>query len=251
MKKTKIILFALIALAMSLLLTSCALFGGEGNVEPHEHHLVDDAAIEASCSQYGRTAGKHCTLCDYKEGGETVPLIPHSYVVDVAGKEPTCTESGLSDAVHCTVCNHKEDQKTVAALGHSLVDVKAFAPTCTLGGREVGKKCTACEYVELGEVIPALGHQLVTDTEAIAATCSQPGMTAGMHCSLCDYKVDAVATPKLLHDYVVIEVLEAHCDSYSIVKEHCNICGNEETIAARIGHKFENGTCVYCGDPEQ
>ncbi|MBR1954712.1 MAG: hypothetical protein IKA29_02185, partial [Clostridia bacterium] len=61
------------------------------------HTLVDDPAVEATCTTTGLTAGKHCSVCGTVTVAQTVtPLAAHTVAIDAA-KAPTCTETGLTE----------------------------------------------------------------------------------------------------------------------------------------------------------
>ncbi|MBR2382096.1 MAG: hypothetical protein IKA84_06385, partial [Clostridia bacterium] len=91
---------------------------GETDGEALGHALVTDAAVEATCTATGLTAGEHCTRCDYKLAQEVVPALGHALVTDVA-VEATCTATGLTAGEHCTRCDYKVAQEVVPALGHA------------------------------------------------------------------------------------------------------------------------------------
>ena len=154
--------------------------------DPLGHDLKDNAAVAATCTTAGTTAGKHCTRCDYKEGMETIAALGHD-LKDDAAVAATCTTAGTTAGKHCTRCDYKEGMETIAALGHDLKDDAAVAATCTTDGTTAGKYCTRCDYKEGMETIAALGHDLKDDA-AVAATCTTAGTTAGKHCTRCDYK---------------------------------------------------------------
>ena len=125
--------------------------------DPLGHDLKDDAAVAATCTTAGTTAGKHCTRCDYKEGMETIAALGHD-LKDDAAVDATCTTAGTTAGKHCTRCDYKEGMETIAALGHDLKDDAAVAATCTTAGTTAGKHCTRCDYKEGMETIAALGH---------------------------------------------------------------------------------------------
>ena len=67
------------------------------------HDLKDDAAVAATCTTAGTTAGKHCTRCDYKEGMETIAALGHAWDEGMVTKEATETTQG-SMTYTCTRC---------------------------------------------------------------------------------------------------------------------------------------------------
>ena len=71
--------------------------------DPLGHDLKDDAAVAATCTTAGTTAGKHCTRCDYKEGMETIAALGHAWDEGEVTKEATETTQG-SMTYTCTRC---------------------------------------------------------------------------------------------------------------------------------------------------
>ena len=71
--------------------------------DPLGHDLKDDAAVAATCTTAGTTAGKHCTRCDYKEGMETIAALGHAWDEGKVTKEATETTQG-SMTYTCTRC---------------------------------------------------------------------------------------------------------------------------------------------------
>lgn len=82
------------------------------------HTVTEIAAVEATCTTAGSTAGKYCEVCK-------------KYIVEV---------------------------KTVEALGHKEVEVPAVPATATTAGTTAGKKCSVCnEILEGCQPVAKLG----------------------------------------------------------------------------------------------
>ena len=83
------------------------------------HTEVVDAAVEPTCTEPGKTGGKHCSVCNEVLVAQTeVPAKGHTEVVDAA-VEPTCTEPGKTEGKHCSVCNEiLVAQTEIPAKGH-------------------------------------------------------------------------------------------------------------------------------------
>ena len=155
--------------------------------DPLGHDLKDDAAVAATCTTAGTTAGKHCTRCDYKEGMETIAALGHD-LKDDAAVAATCTTAGTTAGKHCTRCDYKEGMETIAALGHAWDEGKVTKqPTET----ETGVKtftCTRCGETRT-ETMPVIPHVHSYKDVVTAPTCTEKGYTTHT-CACGDSYVD-------------------------------------------------------------
>ena len=209
------------------------------------HTEVTDAAVAATCTTDGKTAGKHCSVCNtvlVKQ--ETIKANGHTEVVDKA-VAPTCTETGLTEGKHCSVCNEVlVEQETVKANGHTEVIDKAVAPTCTETGLTEGKHCSVCnEVLVKQEPVKANGHTEVLD-KAVAPTCTETGLTEGKHCSVCNTVLVKQETIKANgHTEVIDKAVAPTCTETGLTEgKHCSVCNEvlvkQDTVKA-TGHSLE------------
>ena len=148
------------------------------------HTEAIDAAVAATCTATGLTAGKHCSVCGtVLVAQEVISATGHNYNAVVTA--PTCSSNGYTtytcancndsyvadivsalahtpgeeadcvNAQTCTVCG----TELVAAFGHKWQEVPAKAPGRTENGYEAYMACEECGEID-GEivVIPALGE---------------------------------------------------------------------------------------------
>ena len=206
------------------------------------HTAVVDAAVPATCTATGLTAGKHCSVCNTVLIAQTtVPAKGHTEVIDAA-VAPTCTATGLTAGKHCSVCNTVLiAQTTIPAKGHTEVIDAAVSATCTATGLTAGKHCSVCNTVLIAQTtIPAKGHTEVIDA-AVAATCTATGLTAGKHCSVCNTVLIAQTTvPAKGHTEVIDAAVAPTCTATGLTAgKHCAVCNTvliaQTTIPAK-GH---------------
>lgn len=150
-------------------------------VSAKNHTEVIDEAIDATCTEAGKTEGKHCSVCnEILVAQEEVSAKGHTEVIDEA-VAPGCTTVGKTEGKHCSVCNEiLIAQEGLSALGHTEVADEAVAPTCTESGKTEGKHCSVCHEVIVAQnEIEARGHDWVDATAEAPKTCKTCGATEG------------------------------------------------------------------------
>lgn len=124
------------------------------------HTEAEDAAVAATCTTAGKTAGSHCLVCNtIIKAQEEIPATGHSFGKWEKVKAPICMGRGSVKRAY-DICGYIEI-KDIAANGHVwntdyTVDKQ---PTCT----ETGSKsihCRNCREVKDVKAIEALGHTL-------------------------------------------------------------------------------------------
>ena len=142
---------------------------------------------------------------------------------------------------------------TIAFHEHDYVKGDTVAPTCTKPGY-MSYVCSECEHTYRGDEVAALGH----DTElrnAKAATATEKGYTGDEICKVCGVTVKT--------GEVIPELGEEHTHSYTDVvtaptctekgyTTHTCACGEsyKDSYVNALGHKYENGVCVRCGEAD-
>ena len=214
------------------------------------HTVVTDAAVAATCTQAGKTAGSHCKVCNTViKKQETIAAKGHTAVTDAA-VAATCTQAGKTAGSHCKVCNTViKKQETIAAKGHTAVTNAAVAATCTQAGKTAGSYCKVCNtIIKKQETIPAKGHTIVTDA-AVAATCTQAGKTAGSHCKVCNLVVKKQEIiPRKAHNYTS-QITKATTKKNGSISSVCSTCGTKDTSTIYMPKKLElsKKNCEYTG----
>lgn len=126
------------------------------------HKIVIDEAIKPTCTDEGKTEGKHCSVCNeviVKQ--ETIKALGHKWDAGKITKEATCTEDGI---MTFTCENDSTHTKTevIKASGHEWDDgVVTKSPTAKEDGvlTFTCKKCKNTRTI----VIPATGEKSDTD----------------------------------------------------------------------------------------
>ena len=191
------------------------------------HTAVADAAVPATCTATGLTAGKHCSVCNTELVKQTIiPAKGHTEAIDAA-VEPTCTKTGLTEGKHCSVCDTELVKQTIIpAKGHTEVIDAAVEPTCTKTGLTEGKHCSVCDTELVKQmIIPAKGHNEVIDA-AVEPTCTKTGLTEGKHCSVCDTElVKQMIIPAKGHNEVIDAAVEPTLVKTGLSEgKHCSVC---------------------------
>ena len=171
-----------------------------------QHEYVVDDKINPTCTETGKTEGKHCKKCGYvKKEQVEIPASGHK-MTKTEAKTATCTEDGNKAYWTCNTCHnvfsdeHGETETTVAdmaikAKGHTMIMTEAKDATCTEAGNKAYWTCNTCHKVfsdEHGETettvadmaIKAKGHTMIM-TEAKDATCTEAGNKAYWTCNTC------------------------------------------------------------------
>ena len=179
-------------------------------IEKLPHTEAIDPAVEPTCTQSGKTEGKHCSEC----GAITVK------------------------------------QKTLARLGHTYSTYESNGDaTCLADGTETAK-CDRCDVTDTRvQADSKLGHSFTTYQPNGNATCLADG-TETAKCDRCDATEErADEGSKLSHTYNQENIdldgalkSVANCESPAIYYKSC-VCGaisNTETFVggAAVGHSY-------------
>lgn len=94
---------------------------GEKEVLPAlGHEEIIDEEVEPTCTEEGKTEGKHCARCGKAMVEQNcVPALGHEEVIDAEAVEATCLTAGKTAKKHCSRCGEiLSKQEVLPALGH-------------------------------------------------------------------------------------------------------------------------------------
>ena len=165
-------------------------FQKEEPIPSKGHTEVEIAAVDATCTAPGWTAGVECSVCRavLKEP-ERVEMAPHRWgpEQEEETKPATCTEEGLKTYKKiCAVCKKEESRtETFAPNGHTVVYLSEVPATCTKDGKTAGEECSVCGLIlKKQEPIPA-AHTNLVPVSGRPADCTNWGQTEGVRCDNC------------------------------------------------------------------
>ncbi len=125
-------------------------------------NTTDHAAVSATCTKIGYTAGTYCSDCEeWISGHEEIPATNHKNAVNEVAINASCTANGREAGKYCPDCKTwVSGGKEIPATNHkNAVNEAAIAATCSSVGREAGKYCPDCKiWVSGGKEIPVSSH---------------------------------------------------------------------------------------------
>ena len=130
------------------------------------HTEVADAAVAPTCTTAGKTAGKHCSVCNtVLEAQNEVPATGHTYTAVVT--DPTCTENGSK--VETCACG---DVKTteLPATGHADANKDHKCDTCdtTLSEHADADNDSKCDHCGAVVTPPPETGDMISVVAAVA-----------------------------------------------------------------------------------
>ena len=221
-----------------------------------EHIPAVLAAVEASCTEGGLTAGAICKVCKrVLTAQEETPPLGHDWGGWKAAEKATCTEDG-EDARKCSRC-FEEETRIVMALGHVAEAIPAVAATCTEAGKTEGEKCARCgEILTAPKDVPALGHAWSEWRVDAAATCDKDGRESRL-CARCSETETRAIPATGVHTFGDwTETKAPTCVEKGEKTRACAVCGEKQTreVPATGVHTYgewtetKAPTCVEKGE---
>ena len=240
------------------------------SLPPTGHRPTEIAAVPATCTTGGFTAGTECAIC-----GEILtapqPTDPAGHTEESIPAVPaTCTKTGLTEGTKCAVCGEilSAPQETALA-AHTPEVIPAVPAACTTGGLTEGTKCAVCgEILTAPQPTDPAGHTPEV-IPAVPATCTKTGLTEGTKCAVCGEILSAPRTTALAaHTEETIPAVPAACLNPGMTEgTKCAVCGKTLTAPREtpaLGHDFtgyrettpatwrapgvETDACSRCGE---
>ena len=220
--------------------------GEEIPVDPDNHtNIVDDAAVNPTCTETGLTAGSHCADCGAViVAQEEIPALGHDFGEWTVTTEPTCTEAG-EETRYCSRCDATETQP-VEALGHEYT-TETTAPTCTERGFTT-YTCIRGDDSYVADYVDALGHDFGEWTVTTEPTCTEAGEET-RYCSRCD-ATETRPVEALGHNYEAV-VTEPTCTEQGYTTHTCSRCDDSyvDSYVDALGHDYGEWQDVEGGVP--
>ena len=128
------------------------------DIAMRNHDEILDEGIPATCTEAGKTAGSHCSVCGTViTAQQTIKAIGHSWNSGKVTKAATCTAKGVKTYT-CTNCKVSKTED-ISATGHKEVTDAEVPATCTEAGKTAGSHCSVCgTVITAQQTIKATGH---------------------------------------------------------------------------------------------
>ncbi len=212
------------------------------------HTLVTDPAVDATCTENGKTERIYCSKCTYVEKeSEVIPAQGHTF------DEPHG---------HCTVCGAEAPQ-----VDHTPEIIPAVDATCEGTGLSEGKRCSVCkDIIERQETTPALGHDWIEasavwtwsddhTSASVTLTCSRDDSHKETFSAEVTKNIVREATCDVAGEEELVAKVTVDGKTYENKVEHIEIPTLEHTVtewtpdtdATCLVHGHDVGTCDVCG----
>ncbi len=235
-------------------------------LDPNSHtNVVEDAAVEATCTKTGLTKGSHCAACNVVIVAQTdTPMKPHTAGTAVIENkvDSTCSAEGSYDeVVYCEVCHAEisRETKPIVKKAHTpaaAVKENATEATCTDGGSyDEVVYCEECgaEISRVNKTVSAKGHKAGTAVieNKVDSTCSAEGSyDEVVYCEVCHAELSRETKPivKKAHTFgaaVKENEVAATCETDGSYDEvvYCTVCEAEisrtHKTTNKLGHNYD------------
>lgn len=204
------------------------------------HTEVTDPAVPATCTQTGKTEGKHCGVCNEVLIAQTdIPMLSHTW-------STVWSKDGANHWHECTECGAKKDEAA-----HSFSWVVDTPATVTSTGLK-HEECLCGERRNENTVIEILTceHTDKVHHARVEATCMTAGNVEYWHCNDCGKDIDGsylelsttvISIDPDAHSYInYVSDNNATCTADGTKTAQCaHGCGKTDTvtdIGSALGH---------------
>ena len=221
--------------------------GVEVAVPTTEHDWCATEPVAATCTEYGREAGRKCNICGVEVLGAKTAKADH--ITDILFEVPaTCTENGLTEGSQCRFCDAIIVRQETIPASHTKEVFDAVASTCSVAGHSNGVYCPVCGEIpteddwDTNENITWITEPTVSELKshtwkliekAVAATCTEQGKVKTVQCENCgtyrtenDVTYDGHAIEANGHIWVDATPKAATCYETGLTEGTvCSVCG--------------------------
>lgn len=206
------------------------------------HTEVTDPAVPATCTQTGKTEGKHCGVCNEVLVAQTdIPVLPHAWSTE-------WSKDGENHWHECAECGAKKDEAA-----HTFSWVVDTPATVTSTGIK-HEECLCGERRNENTVIEILTceHNDKVHRDRVEATCMTAGNVEYWHCNDCGKDIDGsglelsttvISIDPAAHSFTnYISNNDATCTADGTKTAVCaHGCGEEDILpdeGSALGHNF-------------
>lgn len=216
-------------------------------IEKRQHTEVIDAALEASCTQAGKTQGSHCSVCGLVIKFQTeIPAAGHTSILKNV-EAADCSKTGYTGDTYCKNCGEKlSEGSVIEKTGHTWDDGKITKqPSASQPGVKT-YLCSICGITRT-EIIPATGEQQGHIHTYQAKVTKEPACTAEGErtytCSCGHSYTEKIE--KKRHTKVIDAAQEASCTQQGCTQgSHCSVCGTVIEVQSVIPKTDHQKTVV-------
>ncbi|MBE6630084.1 MAG: MBL fold metallo-hydrolase [Ruminococcaceae bacterium] len=224
MKKLSLFILLISLLCCVALFAACDTGSAPTDPCAGGHTEVADAAVDATCTATGLSAGSHCSVCHkVLTAQEVIPAKGHTEGKWTVQLEPSCTGKG-SQYSTCTVCGEVASIVAIDALGHEPNEwTVLIEPTCTSTG-ERETTCKVCD-APIKEITPFAEHTLSNWINDLAPSCLGEGYRH-QNCFVCNQVAKVEVLPAKGHSFGEWKTLNSStCSKQGEEGRICTVCG--------------------------
>lgn len=134
------------------------------NIPANGHIEVVDEAVTPTCTDVGKSEGKHCSICNQVIHAQSVvPMLSHTYGEWIVTKTANCGQDG--EMTRFCSCGAKQTEVIYGAGMHTEIIDPAVNVTCTQDGLTEGMHCSVCNTIIIAQNIIPASHRYSDEYE--------------------------------------------------------------------------------------